>query len=198
MTSKDNPVCAEMAGRIADALDGTSSPAALGEVRSHLAACRDCERLYGLARRGKDWLDGVEDVEPPATLVHNILAATTFARAAATSAVPRPRRAPWAEAWSMVVSTFRQPRLVMTAAMAFFSLSMLANVTGATVDDLGGLRPRTLSRRFSLQYHETTAGVTRYYENNRFLRELRGGLQELRDVLSEPGDAVREESRTHD
>jgi hypothetical protein len=193
MSPKAETTCAEAQARMAEGIDGTLAGPALQELQAHLAACGDCARLHHLGRQGKVWLDVLDDVEPPAVLVHNILAATTFARRETAEAVPRRPGSPSPRAaW---VSFFRKPRLVMTAAMAFFSLSMLCRVTGATLDDLQGLRPSVVSRELSLKYHETEADVTRYYENNRLLRGLREGLQTLRDVLTEPA-ALREESET--
>ena len=197
MTGNEQTLCLETAGRIAEALDGALPSADRQAMEAHLAVCRRCERLYERARQGRDWLAAVDEIEPPPSLVHNILAATSYAARTEEAALARPRPTPWSEAWSGVVSFFRQPRLVMTAAMAFFSLSMLANVTGATIDDLQDLRPSTVSRRLSLRYHETAAGVTRYYVNNRFLRELQDGLQALRDVVTEPVEQGPEESQIH-
>lgn len=203
MTEHDDPVCLEMQVRLAEEADGTLAPPARQELRAHLAVCPSCDGLASAARRGRSWLAGLDDIELPPSLVQDILAATTLAREAsiASAAPPAPRTAgpraivrEWAEVF---VAFVRQPRLVMTAAMAFFSVSVIANATGATVDDLGGLTPSRISRRLSLEYHEKAAGVSRYYENNYYLRELRDGFQALHDIVYEPAEGPREESTIH-
>jgi hypothetical protein len=94
-----------------------------------------------------------------------------------------------------------QPRLAMTGAMAFFSLSMIANLTGASVQDLRRLDPRAFASDASLRYHAATAGLVRYYDNNRFLRELEVGLRDLREAAegesAEKPAAPEQESENH-
>lgn len=194
---KASNTCERVVGVLADVVDGTLTGPVREDMLAHAAACPSCGPLLDQARKGRAWLAEIEDVEPPASLVHNILAATTFAPRTVAAPAPGPVPSSLAAAWASVLAFVRQPRLVLTSAMAFFSLSMIANVTGAGIDDLRVLRPSTISRKLSLEYHETTAGVARYYENNRFLRELQDTLQVLRDVVSEPVDDVREESHNN-
>jgi len=190
MTGKDDiPTCAQLEAAMADLLDDALTGGGLEAARAHLAACGECRQLLELARAGKQWLGTVEDVEPPANMVHNILAATSAA-ALAQAPVQTPVGAsanPVAAAWQSLQELARQPRLVMTAAMAFFSFSMLVYVTGAGLDDLQGLKPSALLTRVSRHYHELGAAAVRYYENNRFLREVEVRLQELRDAASADG-----------
>jgi hypothetical protein len=182
----DTPTCAQLEAAMADLLDDTLTGRGLEGARAHLAACEECRQLLELARAGKQWLGTVEDVEPPANMVHNILTATSAA-AFVPAPVERPVGAsanPVAAAWQALQELAQQPRLVMTAAMAFFSFSMLVHVTGASLDDLRGLKPSALLTRVSQRYHEIGAAAVRYYENSRFLREVEVRLQDLRDAAS--------------
>jgi hypothetical protein len=186
MTRRDDtPTCIQLEAAMADLLDDTLTGRSLAAARAHLAACGDCRELLELARAGKQWLGTVEDVEPPPNMVHNILAATSAAFALVP--VERPVEAsanPVAAAWQALQEMARQPRLVMTAAMAFFSFSMLVHVTGSSLDDLRGLKPSALLTRVSQRYHQIGAAAVRYYENSRFLREVEVRLQDLRDAAS--------------
>ncbi|MHB1020910.1 MAG: anti-sigma factor family protein [Acidobacteriaceae bacterium] len=76
--------------------------------------------------------------------------------------------------------TLLQPRLAMTAAMAFFSISLTMNLLGVRLADLKSvdLRPSSLRR----QFYETNAHVVRYYDNLRVVYELESRVQELRRV----------------
>jgi hypothetical protein len=184
-----NPACTDFEALMADVLDDAVTEATRGWLQAHASSCPECRDLLDLARIGKQWLGTVEDVPPPASLVHNILAATSVEGAPLAprrGERDRVRGNPLSVAWSAVRAWSREPRLVMTAAMAFFSLSMLANVTGTTLGDLRELKPSKLVTRTSLRYHEVTAGVVRYYDNNPFLRELEVRLHDLRDAASEP------------
>src|ERR1039457_1082978 len=59
----------------------------------------------------------------------------------------------------------RQPRLAMTAAMAFFSIALTMNLTGVHLQDLraSDLKPSSLKRDFT----NANASVKRYYEGLR-------------------------------
>jgi hypothetical protein len=176
MTRPEAIRCFDYSVRLAEALDGLANAETLETLRAHAATCADCRGLHDLAREGKNWLGTLDDVEPPAQLVHDILAQTQSVAALAT----RPPRsaAPW---WEALVAGMRHPRLVMTAAMAFFSMSLVSNMTGVSFDDLRALRPSRLGSRLSLEYQATTARVVRYYENNRLVHEIETRLRDLQD-----------------
>ncbi len=70
-----------------------------------------------------------------------------------------------------------QPRLAMTAAMAFFSIALTMNLTGVRVRDLhaSDLRPENLQRSF----YQANARVVRYYEGLRVVYELESRVHDL-------------------
>src|SRR5205085_12061835 len=101
---------------------------------AHRAACTVCQLAFAEAEAGKHWLAELTAAEPPRMLLHNILAATTGARRAEAAAVAG--RLGWREranAWMgrhvrPVLHPMLQPRFAMSAAMAFFSLSIVFNL----------------------------------------------------------------------
>ncbi len=70
-----------------------------------------------------------------------------------------------------------QPRLAMTAAMAFFSIALTLNLTGVHLDQLkaADLRPANLERNLS----DANARAVRYYENLRVVYELESRVRDL-------------------
>jgi hypothetical protein len=92
------------------------------------------------------------------------------------------------------------PRLALTAAMAFFSISLTLDLLGVR---LGGLRPADLSpqtvrRTLTRQYVQANAHVVRYYENLRFVYEVESRVQELRRAAETTGPAGQPERQQHD
>jgi hypothetical protein len=73
--------------------------------------------------------------------------------------------------------TLLQPRLAMTAAMAFFSIALTMNLTGVHVSNLrlADLRPSSLKRNF----YEANAHVLRYYDNLKVVYELESRVRDL-------------------
>jgi len=75
-----------------------------------------------------------------------------------------------------------QPRLAMTAAMAFFSIALTLNLTGVHLGDLraSDLKPSSLKR----QFYSAKARSVQYYEGLRVVYELEsrvGALENSRD-----------------
>ncbi|HEX4649983.1 MAG TPA: zf-HC2 domain-containing protein [Granulicella sp.] len=73
--------------------------------------------------------------------------------------------------------TMLQPRLAMTAAMAFFSIALTLNLTGVHLNQLkaSDLKPSNLERNFS----DANARAVRYYENLRVVYELESRVRDL-------------------
>jgi hypothetical protein len=70
-----------------------------------------------------------------------------------------------------------QPRLAMTAAMAFFSIALTLNLTGVRLSELrpSDLKPSSIRRGF----YEANAHVVRYYDNLRVVYELESRVRDL-------------------
>jgi hypothetical protein len=73
--------------------------------------------------------------------------------------------------------TMLQPRLAMTAAMAFFSIALTLNLTGVRLSNLraSDLKPSSLKRTA----YETKARVVRYSDNLRVVYELESRVRDL-------------------
>jgi putative zinc finger protein len=78
--------------------------------------------------------------------------------------------------------TLLQPRLAMTAAMAFFSIALTLNITGIRVSDLSlsNLRPSVIKRNI----YEANAHVLRYYDNLKVVYELESRVRDLQRTSS--------------
>src|SRR6266496_2566463 len=127
--------------------------------------------MFADAQAGEAWLAKLEDVEPPAELVRNILIETTGLRPS------------WWERFqasflSPMVNLARQPRFAMSFGMAFFSLSVTLSIAGVRIGDLRhlDLRPSAIKRT----YYQTTAKVVKYYENVRLVYELETRVREFK------------------
>ncbi len=73
--------------------------------------------------------------------------------------------------------TLLQPRLAMTAAMAFFSIALTLNITGVRISQLrvSDLRPTSIKRNIT----QANASVHRYYDNLKVVYELESRVRDL-------------------
>ena len=74
--TKSGMQCAEFDALLSDALEGALTGAGLERFEAHRASCPSCGPLFAEARTGFQLLHALQEVEPPKTMVHNILAAT--------------------------------------------------------------------------------------------------------------------------
>src|SRR5580704_18361734 len=127
--------CNEFELLLTDAIDGVLTGARLDRFQSHASSCAACGPLLAEAEAGRNWLKGLTEVEPPASLVNNILASTTGVdtqRLRVTARSAQLQISSWERVqatlsewliqpiWGMV----RQPRFAMSFGMAFFALSV--------------------------------------------------------------------------
>ena len=184
--------CHEFDGLVNDALDGVLTGAKLDGFQAHARTCSACGPLLAEVEAGRNWLKDLTEVEPPVSLVTNILASTTGVdtqrlRVNVSASQPRvgwiERAQAWASGWvSEVVQpiwgTVRQPRFAMSFGMAFFSLSVALSVLGVKPADLRSVSLRPTDIRHT--YYNTQARVVRYYENIRFVYEVESRVRELK------------------
>jgi hypothetical protein len=195
--------CADFDARLAELLDGAMQGQELADFRAHAEACVDCGPLFTQAQEGMKWLSMLEAVEPPANLVHNILAATSMRDATAPALAEHKdgrswlrRAADWVSpALAPVFTAAMQPRYAMTAATAFLSISMILNFAGFRLKDLRRMdwRPSAIAQSASLQYYETTAKVTKYYENIRIVYQLQSQWERIKQNRTESQDGQQNE-----
>jgi len=195
--------CNEFDQLLTDALDGVLSGAALDRFQAHARGCKACGPLLAEAEAGRNWLQGLTEVEPPASLVSNILASTTGVDTQRlwTPAPVRQPRTSWLEhvqasflepIWAMV----RQPRFAMSFGMAFFALSVGLTVAGVKPADIRSLDLRPAAIRHT--YYNTQARVVRYFDNVRPVLELQAALHGIKRNLApvaEPEPAKQKEHK---
>jgi hypothetical protein len=214
---KDNPPsgepsrvlrCDEWESLMADALDGTLSPADAAAFTRHQGECALCSQMLKETQQGMAWMEYL--VEPPPVpdgLMEKILARTSerlqpgVAAGVAAPLRPQPARSAWyRRPMPVLVPVLRQvfePRLLMTAAMAFFSIALTLNLTGIKLTQVhaADLRPARLKATLTRQYYSTNEQVMKYYENLRVVYEMEARVRELRRASEQepaPAQAPRE------
>lgn len=172
--------CAEFDALLTDALDGTLSGSKAVSFESHKKSCPTCGTMFAEAESGLKWLSELDEVEPPTNLVHNILVATSGA--AETAKAEEIARLPWwqrvREALTPHIAPIFTPRFAMSCAMAFFSISMVMNVTGLRMSDMRKIdvSPKGLTTA----YNEGAKRLVLYYENIRLVYEIESRVRELK------------------
>jgi len=181
--------CTEFEVLLSEAMDGDGrlSGAQKEAFEAHRRTCAVCGPLFAEVQAGWQWLRSLEPVEPPAHLVHNILAATTgisstrvLAITPETGATPLPERVRewWDSFFTPVFAFVRQPRFVMSFGMIFFSLSLILNTAGVKPADMAkiDLRPKALRHT----YNDLEVRVVKYYDNIRFVYEIESKVREIK------------------
>ncbi len=191
--------CSEFDALLSQAIDGTLSGERLQAFEAHGRECKLCGPLLEDAEAGRSWLKSLEEVEPPAYLVNNILLATSGVALGKATV-----RATWGERvgrWidavvSPVFAVARQPRFAMSFGMAFFTLSVTLSIAGVRLSDIRhlDLRPSAIRR----SYYETQGRVVKYYENIRFVYEIESRVRQLKQAAPAEERPATEESKPKD
>src|SRR5260370_26504099 len=131
--------CTEFEALLSDGLEGRWSAARKESFEGHRRVCAVCGPLFADVQAGQQWLQALalEPVEPPAHLVHNILAATSgVVSRRAQGATRGGRTTPFGERvrewWDSYLASYftpasafvRQPRFARSLGMIFFSCSL--------------------------------------------------------------------------
>ena len=181
--------CDEWEDLIADALDGTLTAADAAAFTRHQGECALCAQMLKETHQGKAWMEYLAiEPEAPAGLLEKILARTSEppVPGIALPALAVPARPAWHRvALPVVRQAARQvlePRLMMTVAMAFFSIALTLNLTGIKLTELrpSDFQPTRVKATLTRQYYSTNLQVTRYYENLRLVYEMEARVRELR------------------
>ena len=103
------------------------------------------------------------------------------------------------------VRRFAEPRLLMTAAMAFFSIALTLNLTGVRLTDLrlSNLRPSAVRSFMERRLTMASTPIIRYYDHLRLVYEVESRMRELRrgtqgegtENQQQPNDNRRRASR---
>jgi len=176
--------CSEFDALLMEAVEGKLNPEQMQRFRSHADSCGVCGPLFADAQSGFAWLQSLAEIEAPANLVHNILAATSeldpamkVRRPVADLSFTDRLRAGIAS----LITPLMQPRLAGTFAMAFFSLTLLMNVAGIKLSDVSklDLRPSAIKN----SYYSASSHVVKYYENLRFVYEVESKVREIKEAM---------------
>ena len=195
--------CTSWATLLPDAAEGLLSEAEQRALDSHLSSCVACAEELAEAQRGLAWLGVLKDhtPEPPLDLLSNILAQTTGCAEAGVSLPELPPflspadlpvaalgQPAWESAGQHLLSWLRgdagtwssllQPRLAMTAAMAFFSICLTLNLLGISVTQLDAqtLRRGSLERTVS----DTGATIVRSLHGLRVVYRVESRMNDMR------------------
>src|SRR5271168_1237826 len=182
--------CEEWEALLVDALDGTLRAEDSAVFATHGKDCPMCAEMLAQAKQGQEWMKFLQEEPPvPVDLVSRILDRTSGASlpqlAVAGMAQPVPQ--PMVHFTSR--RTFRDARMLMTAAMAFFSLALTLNLIGFRLDTLrmADLKPSALQNTIARQFYGAKKQMVSYYENIRLVYEVETQMRKWRqDVESEP------------
>ena len=194
--------CLGWEAALVDLLDGVLAPDEEARLRAHAETCPQCLALLQEAERGRDWARLLHDAPPavPEELLGRILARTAGTSAgqdsggvASGSSIGTPLAAgnvlvlPHPAAWTGAGQ--RQARILMTAAMAFFSIALTLSMTGFHLSELRAAAhaPASLSVAASRQFFDTKKQVVSFYDNLRLVREMEATVEDMRQSANSNG-----------
>jgi hypothetical protein len=199
MRIPSSPACGLWEMLLADALDGQLRAEDEATFAEHMACCPACTALFEEARRGREWLEFLApEPEAPEGLLARILAQTGPGQVAGYglidggSTLALPREIPAWQKLSLAVQVRRYaaPRLLMTAAMAFFSIALTLNLAGVRLTSLKltDLRPTAVRSVMERRLTMASTPIVRYYDHLRLVYEVQSTMRELqRDAQGNEG-----------
>jgi hypothetical protein len=190
--------CEDWEALLTDALDGLLPAGERTAFTAHSETCPNCSDLLAHAKQGQEWL-GYLHTEPdiPAGLIGKILEQTVGAGSVALPVVAQAGVSggamvmPWRR-------SFHETRLLMTVAMAFFSIALTLNLMGVKPGSfkLADLKPSEIGNTISRQFYGARSSVVRYYDHLRFVYELESRTRELRrDVETQPQPGTQQKQQ---
>jgi len=209
--------CGQWEMLLADALDGLLRPEDEARFSQHMTGCANCAALFEEARKGREWLEFLSpEPEVPCGLLDKILAQTgpgqvagyglmagesnvvqmptpqivSVAAVAASHKVYEITPPVWQRAGFIPqLRRYAEPRLLMTAAMAFFSIALTLNVAGVRLDNLrlSALRPSMVRSVVERRLMTASTPVVRYYDHMRIRYEVEWRIRDLRRLTLDQG-----------
>lgn len=198
-----SPACGQWETLLADALDGLLAPEDEATFTAHMAGCASCAALLKEAQRGREWLEFLApEPEIPAGLVDRILAQTgpghktaqPVMAGAGAVALPAAALAWRRPGFLGFVRRWAEPRLMMTAAMAFFSIALTLNLTRVQLSQirLSDLRPTAVRSYMERRLNMASVPIVRYYDHLRLVYEVQSQIWQQRgenDETPQPSPA---------
>ena len=193
-----SPACGQWETLLVDAMDGLLRPEDESIFSSHMAICASCTEMFEQVRRGREWLEFLApEPEVPAYLLDKILVDTGHGKldpgklivaggsAAGLGVMGNVLTMP--PAWQRPgfaarMRRFAEPRLLMTAAMAFFSIALTMSMTGVRISSIkmADLRPASVRSVLEKRIMTASTPIVRYYDHLRFVYEVESRMRELR------------------
>ncbi len=181
-----SPECGRWEALLADALDGQLRQEDEAAFTGHMAICPGCTALFEEARRGREWLEFLSpEPEVPDGLLDRILAQTGPGQVAGyglvdesipMAAIPQPWSSPGfaGAGFARRGRQYAESRLLMTVAMAFFSIALTLNLVGFKFTEvrLSDLRPSAVRSLLTRRIVTASIPVVRYYDHLRFLYQV--------------------------
>ena len=201
--------CEQWESLLADKMDGTLAPELESGFLEHGHRCPGCAGLLEQAEQGRQWLKLLEEHAPaaPADLLSRILARTQgaghetdYARGASALAGPGAGVQGFATLpgrWSMPLLSSaglqaarraHSARMLMTAAMAFFSVALTLSLAGVGFNSVHAaeLRPQVVQASVFRSFYGTKKQVVSFYENLRLVYEVESRINETRTSATQP------------
>ena len=194
--------CDRWEAALADLLEGALLSEEEAALREHAATCEHCGVLLRDAGHGREWMRLLHDapLPVPEALLGKILAKTAVQGAplGAGSAAGEQDGLPIAGVLAMPQGTWtargqREARVLMTAAMAFFSVALTLSLTGVHLAEVSAAMrsPASVGVSASRQFFDTKKQVVSFYDNLRLVREVEATVQDLRHTSD--GNAKKSE-----
>ncbi len=192
----NSPECGHWETLLADALDGLLRPEDESGLfhGTHSASARPaplCLKSPSVAANGSSSFH--RNPRFPLGLLDKILAQTGPGQVAGYGLVDADSPLPVTPVWRpqhpgfmgrVVAQTrrFAEPRLLMTAAMAFFSIALTLNLTNVRLSGLrlSDLRPSSIRSFMERRVNMASTPIIRYYDHLRFVYEVQTRVRELR------------------
>lgn len=199
------PACNEWEAQLTDALDGLLNPDEEAQFVAHKMICPACSEMYEEARKGRQWLEFLSpEPEPPEGLLEKILATTgpghdVSELPVAADVVPAFVPPVWQQTgFAARMRASMQPRVLMTVAMAFFSITLTLNLTRTDVNRLrlADLRPAALRSYMERQVNMASVPVVRYYDHLRIVHEVEARVREFRNQNESEDNGVSQPLQT--
>lgn len=201
MRIPSSPACGLWETLLADALDGQLRPEDEATFAEHMAGCAACTALFEEARRGREWLEFLSpEPEVPAGLLERILAQTGPGQIAGYGLIASGGTAAIVNefpVWQQAVTSSEARRhatmrLMMTAAMAFFSIALTLNLAGVRLTSLklSDLRPTAMRSVMERKLTMASTPIVRYYDHLRLVYEVQSTVRELRRDAEDSGQGV--------
>lgn len=177
--------CEDWESLLTEALDGLLPAEERAAFEAHGAECEMCAQLLEQAKQGREWLQFLEaEPEAPADLVERIVGRTSGAVAGGPLALPG--AAPMAAAPHVLGIPVRRvmwdTRMMMTVAMAFFSIALTLNLAGVKLTNLrlADLTPASMETNLTRQFYGAEKSLVQYYDNLRLVYEVESKMRDLR------------------